>query len=64
MEGLLLIAAYAAVASIGEAFAVGIGFVLDKISPATSMVVFIVNSAVVLGLAWPIALHVTKSPDE
>ena len=64
MEGLLLIAAYAAVASIGEAFAMGIGFFLDKISPATSMVVFIVNSAVVLGIAWPIALRVTKSPDE
>ena len=64
MEGLLLLAAFAALASVGEAFAIGIGFVLDQISPAFSTVTFFVSSAVVLGFAWPIAVRVTKPADE
>jgi hypothetical protein len=64
VEGILLIVVYAAIASVGEAGAMGIGFILDKISPAASTIVFMVNSAIVLGVAWPIALHATRSRDE
>ncbi len=64
MEGLLLIAAYAAFASVGEALAMGIGLVLDQFNPALSAVVFLANSALVLGIAWPIAVRATKSPGE
>ena len=60
MEGLLLIAAYAVIASMGEAIAMGIGVVLDQFNPAVSAVVFLVNSALVLGVAWPIAIRATK----
>lgn len=64
VEGILLIVVYAVIASAGEVVAIGIGFLLDKISPAVSTVVFMVNSAIILGVAWPIALRATKSRDE
>jgi TRAP-type C4-dicarboxylate transport system permease small subunit len=60
VEGLIVLVAYTVIASIGEAFAIGIGFFLDKMSPAASTIVFMVNSAIILGLAWPIALRVTR----
>ncbi len=64
MEGILLIVVYAAIASAGEAAVIGIGFIIDQISPAVSTVVFMVNSAIVLGFAWPIALRATRAGNE
>lgn len=64
MGGLLLIATYALIASAGEVIAIGVGFILDQVNTTASTIVFMVNSAIVLGFAWPLALRVTKSQDE
>ena len=63
MEGLILIAAFTVVTAVGEAFAIGIGLLSDKITPSLSLLVFFFGSAVVVSVAWPIAVRLTqKSP--
>ena len=63
MEGLILMSAYVVVAFIFELGAVAVGFFADKAWPAVSLIVFIAISAAGLGVAWPVALWLTRSWD-
>jgi|GEM_PF-6968642 len=60
MEGLFLIAAFTVVSAIGEAFVIGIGLLSDRLIPSLSLLIFFICSAVVIGVAWPIAVRLTQ----
>lgn len=64
MEGLILMGVYVVVAFIFELGAVGIGFFADSMWPAMSLIIFMAFSAVSLGIAWPIAVWLTRSADQ
>jgi hypothetical protein len=59
MGGLALIGVYVVFAVIGEFFAVGLGLITDSINDMASLLVFFVSSAIVLAIAWPIAVRVS-----
>ena len=63
MEGLILMGVYVFVAAIFGAGAVAIGFVADSMWAPISLIIFMIVAAGGLGLAWPIAVWLTRSWD-
>lgn len=59
MGGLALIGTYVVIAAAGEFVAVGLGLITDRINDMASLLVFFVSSAIILAIAWPIAVRVS-----
>lgn len=61
MEGLILMGVYTLLTAVAEVVVVGIGFITDRIDSGWSMIIFLFNTGLVLALAWPLALWLTRS---
>ena len=61
MEGLILMGVYTLIAAVAESFAIGVGFVTDRIAMGWSTIIFLINTGIALALAWPLALWLTRA---
>jgi hypothetical protein len=59
MGGLALIGTYVVLAVAGEFVAVILGLITDRINDMASLLVFFVSSAIILAIAWPIAVRIS-----
>jgi hypothetical protein len=57
---LLLLGVYVAVTIVGQLFGFGISRIVDHLNPALGLMTFLVLFIAMFGIAWPIAVYLTK----